>query len=160
MQADLQTNLPEGTPGLVFDADSITLLGKFTDELSVYRAKKTWAQVLANYFLLESGRDYEMNIMRPETQGQEYALRCVFGSACGRYAFWRLVNRQAPDAEAKLYTTNIVSKKSQRFLLGSIWNTGSGPWVYDSSKQMDMNEKPSLVRTVLDCIQKAFKTPQ
>jgi hypothetical protein len=97
----INLDLSKYKPGLVFDADGITLLGKYTDELSAYRAKKQWVDVLNSYFLLERDRDYDMWVSGTLAE-QYYVLSCSFVSACGRYAFWRLVNRQAPEAEEKL----------------------------------------------------------
>jgi hypothetical protein len=123
------TELEQQKPGLVFDADNIALVGKFTDEISAYRARRSWIDVTKNYFLLESKRDFEMTIRYSEDG--LYVVSCAFHSACGRYAFWRLVNRQAPEAEAKLYTPNMLNTKSARFLLGSLWpSSDSGPWLY------------------------------
>ncbi|MCC6955065.1 MAG: hypothetical protein IT290_13185 [Deltaproteobacteria bacterium] len=128
---DMQTNAEAevSKPALIFDADSITLTGKFTDELAAYRARKSWNDALATFFLLEKARDFEMKISFEDGE-EAYVLRCAFHSACGRYAFWRLVNHQAPEVELKLYTSNMVSKRSARFLLGSLWNNQPpAPWV-------------------------------
>ncbi|MCB0360906.1 MAG: hypothetical protein KDD44_14760, partial [Bdellovibrionales bacterium] len=45
---------------------------------------------------------------------------CFFISACGRYAFWRLINDQAPEAEDKLRATNPVApeREPRRFFGG------------------------------------------
>lgn len=93
-----------GKPSIVFDAASVALLGKFSDELSAYRTRKKWFDVLHSYFLLEQERDYEMNVECSHDENK-YVLTCGFTSACGRYAFWRLINHQAPDAEVKLCHT-------------------------------------------------------
>lgn len=87
--------------GLVFDAEGVTLIARCTDELTAYRAKKTWKEVFAGYFLLEPGRDYEMSVLA-SAENNYFVLNCFFISACGRYAFWRLINDQAPEAELKL----------------------------------------------------------
>lgn len=87
--------------GLIYDADSVTLIGKFSDELSAHRAKKRWTEVLRSHFLLDSERDFEL-VVSSSHESSLYAVVCTFVSACGRYAFWRLINRQAPEAEQKL----------------------------------------------------------
>ncbi len=94
-------DLSKFKPGLIFDADGIMLLGKYSDELAAHRAKKQWIEVLHSYFLLDRERDYNLWVSG-SLVNQYFVLNCSFISACGRYAFWRLVNRQAPDAENKL----------------------------------------------------------
>lgn len=107
---DLQVNeliensgldLGSAKPGLIYDTNSLVLLGKFSDELSAHRAKSEWKEVLAAHFLIENERDYTLKVI-PYTGEGYYILSCVFDSACGRYVFWRLANRQAPDAEERL----------------------------------------------------------
>ncbi len=99
--------------GLIFDADAVTLLGKYSDELSAHRAKKKWIEVFNTYFLLDSERDYEMQV-HSSLSDMSFVIHCSFTSACGRYAFWRLINHQAPEAEAKLglYTVGEDRKPS------------------------------------------------
>jgi hypothetical protein len=98
--------------GLTYDADSVMLIGKYNDELSAHRGKKQWVEVLNSYFLLEPDRDYEMWVTSSAGDGY-FAISCCFLSACGRYAFWRLVNQQAPEAEAKLGSTMGPNLKRQ-----------------------------------------------
>ncbi len=99
--------------GLVFDAEGVTLIARFSDELSAYRIKKTWKEVLAGYFLLEYGRDYEMSVLSAP-ENNYFVLSCFFISACGRYAFWRLINDQAPEAELKLSQSPSPAQTSVR----------------------------------------------
>lgn len=87
--------------GLIYDADSVILAGKYSDELSAHRARKQWHGVLNSFFLLDEERDYELWI-KSEPSQRYFVVHCCFTSACGRYAFWRLVNQQAPEAEARL----------------------------------------------------------
>lgn len=87
--------------GLIYDADAILLAGKYTDELSAHRARREWRDILGSYFLLDESRDYEFWI-QSDVQQDYFVVHCSFVSACGRYAFWRLVNQQAPEAEARL----------------------------------------------------------
>lgn len=96
--------------GLIYDADTITLLGKYSNELSAHRAKRSWIELLNSYFLLEPERDYEL-FVESIIEEQHFVINCFFTSACGRYAFWRLVNQQAPEAEAQLGLT-ITRNKS------------------------------------------------
>lgn len=137
-------DLDRAKPGLLYDADHVTLVGKFTDELSTYRARKLWTEVLNNYFLLEPDRDFEL---KPycSIDDNRFALSCTFCSACGRYAFWRLINRQAPEAEQKLgglgerpQRIGRVSREKTAFILGGI------------EHQIDANdENKSLVERLL-----------
>jgi len=150
----LQTEETEpGKPGLIFDADSVTLIGKFTDEFSAHRAKKQWMEALAHHFLLEKNRDYQTEIGIIEAT-PHYYLRCTFESACGRYAFWRLVNHQAAEAEKKLLAPNLVNRKVGRFLLGSVWNVSSGtPWVVGGAGEKRQN---GIFRSVIQSIQRVL----
>lgn len=149
-----------GKPGLIFDADTVTLIGKFTDEFSAHRGRKQWGEVLAHYFLLERSRDYDVEVGAIE--GTDYFfLRCTFSSACGRYAFWRLVNHQALEAEEKLHAPNMVNRKAARFLLGSIWNFGhDSPWVLpgEQPKILRKRQGSKVFKSLLETIQKALQS--
>ena len=166
MSFDIRAQLKESDnrnkPGLVFDADTITLIGKFSDELAAYRARRKWREVLTTYFLLEHDRDYEMQIQH-QSEASEWTLRCEFQSACGRYAFWRLINRQAPEAELKLHSRNMISQKAARILLGSLWNHGSPSSYSMSSKGQPTTiltgfgeTKPNFFQSMFQKIGKAF----
>ena len=96
--------------GLIYDADRVTLIGKYSDELSTHRAKKNWVDLFSSYFLLEPERDYAIKVETSLTDSH-YVINCTFTSACGRYAFWRLVNQQAPDAEKQLGRTIVLNGK-------------------------------------------------
>ena len=138
------TEADHSKPGLIFDADAVSLTGQFTDELSAYRARRAWSEIFGGSFLLEHGRDYEMKV-RPSENGPYYVLCTVFHSACGRYAFWRLVNHQTPEAEAKLYAKNLINKRSVRFMLGSIWSSqNSTPWILQSQAKLNHAEDKTV----------------
>ncbi len=146
----------ESKAALVFDADTITLTGKFVDELSAYRARKEWHTALSSHFLLEKGRDFDSKVT-VSTDGEVYTLKCSFSSACGRYAFWRLVNHQAPEVEEKLQSSDLVNKKTARFLLGSIWNNQAQP--LESRLQAvedDVRETTSVITSLI----RYFKQPK
>ena len=100
-------------PGLIYDTNSLVLLGKFCDELSAHRAKSEWKEILAAHFLIEDERDYTLKVV-PYTAEGYFILSCIFDSACGRYVFWRLANRQAPDAEERLLRQGKRTTKIQR----------------------------------------------
>jgi hypothetical protein len=104
-----------------FDAEAITLDGHFKDELSAYRTRKEWEYTLHEYFLLEKDRDYSMEVTSaPEIENHN--LRCVFTSACGRYAFWRLINDQAPEAKFQLKQGNSINKRTAESILKALKN--------------------------------------
>jgi len=146
-----------GKPGLIFDADSVTLLGKFTDEFSAHRAKKQWMETFAHHFLLEKSRDYQTEVGNIEATDY-FFLRCTFESACGRYAFWRLVNHQASEAEKKLIAPNLVNKKVGRFLLGSVWNVSSGtPWIISGPGKLENRSNTGILKSVLESIQRVLR---
>jgi len=119
-------DLSKYTSGLIYDADTVTLIGKYTDELSCHRARKNWVELFSNYFLLEANRDYDI-LVESDLDGGIFIINCIFTSACGRYAFWRLVNQQAPEAEQKLGETVILNdcsldtKKDEC----TVWVTGA-----------------------------------
>ena len=127
-------------PGLIYDADSVTLVGKFGDELSAYRAKRKWLEILSAYFLLEPERDYDVWVTA-NIDTSSYLLGCTFVSACGRYAFWRLINHQAPEAETRL-GEGISSNPARRLL--SRTKDGEekrSAWVFSAlNHQIDENE--------------------
>lgn len=96
-------------PGdLTFDPDALSLQGEYGDELSAYRARKCWIETLETCFLLDRGTDYKIKAVSDATTGS-FKISCVFESACGRYAFWRLTNHQAPEAQYLLETAHIPS---------------------------------------------------
>ena len=109
---------------LIYDTDAISLIGRFSDELSAYRSRRKWVEILSNYFLLEPERDFESKIISSETS-DGFLLHCNFTSACGRYAFWRLINHQAPEAEEKLAEPSIKDVPA----LGLESDKNEGPWV-------------------------------
>ena len=99
--SESEIDLSQFKNGLIFDAEGVNLFGKYNDEMSAWRAKKEWISVLHDFFLLEPERDYEISVVSKLTS-LTFCLKCNFSSACGRYAFWRLINHQAPEAEKKL----------------------------------------------------------
>lgn len=93
-------------PALEFDALGVILRGVYGDELSAFRAKRAWIRALDQNFLLDEGHDYEMKT-RPNLEDRKFVLNCSFVSACGRYAFWRLINDQAPEVQYLLETGHV-----------------------------------------------------
>jgi hypothetical protein len=145
-------DISRAKPGLIYDAEGVTLIGKYTDELSAHRARREWQSILSSHFLLESDRDYELKTFC-ELEDNQFLLSCTFMSACGRYAFWRLVNRQAPEAEGKLNGARERIQKSSKGFLGSSWNSESKETTFVVNaleEQIQRNEEnTSLVNRLL-----------
>ncbi len=92
-------------PEVSFDLDRIVLEGCYADELSAYRAKKTWSKTLETSFLLDL--DFDFKVVVEHTEQPFYSVRCDFSTACGRYAFWRLTHNQAPEIQYIIRTAHI-----------------------------------------------------
>lgn len=107
---ELTREYPRGCH-VAFDADTAALEGHYVDELSAFRARKVWIEILENNFLLEKDHDFQTQISGDIEEGS-YVLRCTFQTACGRYAFWRLTNSQAPEAQYTIETAHIPNAES------------------------------------------------
>lgn len=103
--SDLEQKSNETIDGVCFDAEKISLRGSYSDEISLYRAKKLWIETLMTSFLLENETDFQFTTSRDENS--KFILTCEFKSACARYAFWRITNNQAPDAQYIIETAHI-----------------------------------------------------
>ena len=105
-------------PALRYDAESVKLVGHFRDEISAYRARRKWMQAFNEFFMLDRNRDYSIGVKSSCSNGKQFfELECCFKSACGRYAFWRLINRQAPEVEHQLgLRSNRPTKQDERLL--------------------------------------------
>lgn len=142
-----EENTAQLREGLTYDAEGVSLIGKYADELSAHRAKRTWKNVLGNSFLLDEGRDYELWVSG--SLGEEnFVLSCSFLSACGRYAFWRLINEQAPDAEKKLRGEMPLDKNLAPFF--SNLDSNQAPWIMRLSEELDQVEQnQGLIKKIL-----------
>lgn len=109
---ELTRQISEGE-GVRFDADKITLEGLYRDELSAYRAKKVWCETLQGYFLLDNKQDLSLAIKAELGEGR-FTLTCEFLTACARYAFWRLTNNQALEAQYLIETAHIPQCASRQ----------------------------------------------
>lgn len=111
--------------GLWYDAERLILEGFYGDEVTAFRAKKRWIEVLESNFLLERGIDFSVVVadepssvtgvsggrMRESSDGRAdycYSVRCDFLSACGRYAFWRITHHQAPQVQYLLESAHLA----------------------------------------------------
>lgn len=108
---DVSVGVPP-EPGVYFNADAVTLQGSYKDELSAFRARRGWIEALEANFLLEEKHDFSCRISGVSEQ-EAYLLTCNFTSACARYAFWRLTNGQAPEAQYLIETSHIPNCDSR-----------------------------------------------
>ncbi len=113
-----EVNYQSKVADVVFDVDSLTLAGRYQDQLSAYRAKKCWAKTLQDCFLLDSEIDIDLKVKsKPETDS--FILTCEFKSSCARYAFWRLTNNHVPEAAYLLETAHIPESVNKNFAQGA-----------------------------------------
>ncbi len=92
--------------GLTYNPDQVSIEGTYSDELSQYRAKKAWCSILETDFLLIPEADFHFHLNK-DTEANHFVIACSFTSACGRYAFWRLINEQVPEVQFMLETAHI-----------------------------------------------------
>ena len=106
--------------GLTYNADQTSIEGNYPDELSLYRAKRTWCSVLETDFLLIPNADFKFHLSNDHDNGQ-FLIACSFTSACGRYAFWRLINVQVPEVQFLLETAHMSHRyKDYSSLIGDL----------------------------------------
>lgn len=98
--------------GVCFDPDEISLLGIYSDELALFRARRKWNEILERAFMLEGKQDFVIETVS-EADMNAFRLVCRFNTACGRYAFWRLTNAQAPEAQYEIETAHIPNSPSR-----------------------------------------------
>ena len=135
--------------GLIYDAEEVTLAAKYCDEMAAHRSKKYWVEILDAYFLLEPERDFKLMISS-NSASADHMVNCVFTSACGRYAFWRLVNQQAPEAEKKLRLD--LKNKGTRRLLAQSPSSKTESAIFGSieGQSSENSEISGLLKKILD----------
>jgi hypothetical protein len=101
--------------GLWYDAEKLILEGIYLDEVSAYRARRSWIRTFEMNFLLEEIHDFKVKVVFDREEGR-YHVQCTFMSACGRYAFWRLTHHQAPEVQFTLETAHLPHVTSARFI--------------------------------------------
>ena len=104
--------LTQPQSGVCFDPDAICLMGIYRDEIAVFRARRRWSEILEASFALKAEEDYCFET-RALIDSNEFRLVCRFNSPCGRYAFWRLTNAQAPEAQYEIETAHIPDSPSK-----------------------------------------------
>jgi hypothetical protein len=100
--------------GLWYDAEKLILEGIYLDEVSAYRARRSWIRTFEMNFLLEEIHDFKVKVVF-DSDEHRYHVQCMFTSACGRYAFWRLTHHQAPEVQFTLETAHLPHVHSLRF---------------------------------------------
>lgn len=100
---------------VVFDLDTLTLVGRYNDELSAHRAKKSWLKTLQDCFLLDDDSDIHLSVSFLPSQ-EQFVLMCEFSSSCARYAFWRLTNNHVPEAAYLLEVAHLPHSKYQSYV--------------------------------------------
>ena len=147
--AEEKFDLSQYKNGLIFDAEGVCLFGKYENELMAWRAKKEWIEVLHDYFLLEPERDYSIKVVS-DIDTLTFCVKSNFSSACGRYAFWRLINHQAPEAEKKLGGEITAQTKNESEDL-----TGDENWIINPLNEASNKNKESaqLLKKILKIFQ-------
>jgi hypothetical protein len=117
-QSEYETSVGIHAPaiglGLWYDAEKLILEGIYLDEVSAYRARRSWIKTFEMNFLLEEIHDFKVKVVF-ESDECKYHVQCTFTSACGRYAFWRLTHHQAPEVQFTLETAHLPHMTSLRF---------------------------------------------
>jgi len=118
-QSEYEASVGLQTPaiglGLWYDAEKLILEGIYLDEVSAYRARRSWIKTFEMNFLLEEIHDFKVKVIFDREEGR-YHVQCTFTSACGRYAFWRLTHHQAPEVQFTLETAHLPHLTSVRFM--------------------------------------------
>lgn len=106
--------------GLTYNADKLCIEGQYSDELSQHRARKTWCTILETDFLLIPNSDFQFSLHK-DPELNKFQIACSFKSACGRYAFWRLINEQVPEVQFLLETAHLSHRfKDYRSMIDDI----------------------------------------
>ena len=90
-------------PHLKHSEDLSALSSTFDSEFTAYSARRHWINLFYKYFALEKDKDYILCVDKEDTShGEKYELNCEFISPNGKYAFWKLLNKKAIQAEIEL----------------------------------------------------------
>jgi len=141
--------------GLWYDAEKLILEGIYLDEVSAYRARRSWIKTFEMNFLLEEIHDFKVKVVFDREEGR-YHVQCTFTSACGRYAFWRLTHHQAPEVQFTLETAHLPHLTSVRFEESAIEAEGDPfvPEVHGASVEELQGERSTVVRGMADILQR------
>jgi|1048.fasta_scaffold24469_3 hypothetical protein len=146
--------------GVCFDPDAICLMGIYSNELAVFRARRRWTDILESSFSLKIKEDFLLETVS-ELDCGEFRLMCRFNSPCGRYAFWRLTNAQAPEAQYEIETAHIPdcpSKNIEMVLAPDLQSILDTPLVIRGVSQQAPTEpkKKSIVDSMRDFLRKFY----
>ena len=128
---------------LSYDTESVRLIATFGDEVTAYRARRHWMTVFAEHFMLELKKDYELKIKSVSSEGlTTWQVTCSFHSACGRYAFWRLINKQAPEAETRIGEKSSKRKEQNKRIFSAAMKEGSKgeEWIIRSNEKKSFSD--------------------
>ena len=114
-EASMGVQAPAIGLGLWYDAEKLILEGIYLDEVSAYRARRSWIKTFEMNFLLEEIHDFKVKVVF-DSEEARYHVQCTFTSACGRYAFWRLTHHQAPEVQFTLETAHLPHVNEMRFV--------------------------------------------
>jgi len=148
-----------GEPCVSFDPEHVRLEGVYGDQLSAYRAKRGWIDALEKCFLLDLSHDFNIAVVSSYADNR-FILRCEFVTACARYAFWRLTNHQAPEAQYSIETAHVARGASQHdeFVscpdLVPFQSTESAPLVLGDT----LNDRGNIASTVREVFGKIVKS--
>lgn len=146
------------TEGVCFDPDNVTLQGRYSDELSAFRAKKVWIETLEDNFLLENKHDISVAIS-PDLENHVFTLTCTFLTACARYAFWRLTNSQAPEVQYIIETAHIPlcdSRHDDLLRAPDLRSIREEPVIWNNHRG-SYRKKKNISSWLLDIIQRLSK---
>ena len=90
-------------PRLKHTEDLSVLSSTFETEFSAFSARRLWINLFLKYFSLEKDKDYNLCVNNEHIDNTEiFELNCEFISPNGKYAFWKLLNKKAIQAEIEL----------------------------------------------------------
>ena len=148
-----EASLDSSFSGVSFDAEEAILVGVYPDQLSIYRAKRGWIKVLEAVFLLEEERDYEMSC-KSDLESDSFSLSCQFLSACGRYAFWRITNDQAPEAQYEIETAHIPSGAAFLQHLNTTPDLSASSHHSALFPEHDDSDQPTWLKSIIERLKK------
>lgn len=140
-----------------YSSEKYIIMGEYSNELLLFRAKKFWALVLQDTFLLENITDFKFQVKK-NSKLNIYNLICTFKSACGRYAFWRISNDQNPEVKYIIETAHLTSTADNYdSLLNKVPNFTLSS---DSSIMEDIEDKANNISDILKkIVKKICKIP-
>ena len=90
-------------PRLKHTEDLSALSSTFDAEFTAFSVRRLWINLFQKYFSLEKDKDYNLYVNKESLGHNEmYELNCEFISPNGKYAFWKLLNKKALQAEIEL----------------------------------------------------------